>query len=449
MVDLELKTAERNIHSQRRVSISHTKFNRKTRRRRRRMADLKRSETSGKNLSPNTREGRKQRKEAANLGSDHLKAVIEANRQPAAEKPNSPRENGSKDEMTNLPLDCGSHIRSTIVKSAGIHFPGQDENSWIDRRHKLRKSTVSNLFKAHGIPVVDADVIARNVLKKGTGGWRKVVAAFGDEILLSGGEVDRLKLGQIVFNDSDRRQLLNRLLAPYISFGILLDVPLLFEAKMDRWTKPIIVVWASPKTQLKRLMLRDGSTAEEAQSRINAQMPLDLKKSKADIVIDNSGSLGDLNERFEEVLVQLPFSFLALISLCKTATLKAFRRLKNSSPTNSSTIPSVRDKALAVASRVISLKKGENSAVSCPMCLQVLQAKDDEDLQMTLGLHMSLWHLDDVTLHWDIMNNKNIKPSGFHMPSFIVGVGVSALFGALISHSANNRLQHVPVRSRQ
>ncbi|CAA0820865.1 Dephospho-CoA kinase [Striga hermonthica] len=182
------------------------------------------------------------------------------------------------------------------------------------------KSTVSNLFKANGIPVVDADVIARNVLNKGTGGWRKVLAAFGDEILLSGGEVDRLKLGQIVFNDPDRRQLLNRLLAPYISFGILLqvlklwikgckiivlDVPLLFEAKMDRWTKPIIVVWANPKTQLERLMLRDGSTAEEAQSRINAQMPLDLKKSKADIVVDNSGSLEGLNERFEELLVQV------------------------------------------------------------------------------------------------------------------------------------------------
>ncbi|CAA0828191.1 Dephospho-CoA kinase [Striga hermonthica] len=182
------------------------------------------------------------------------------------------------------------------------------------------KSTVSNLFKAHGIPVVDADVIARNVLKKGTGGWRKVVAAFGDEILLSTGEVDRPKLGQIVFNDPDRRQLLNRLLAPYISFGIfyevlklwikgckiiVLDVPLLFEAKMDRWTKPIIVVWADPDTQLERLMLRDGSTSEEAKSRINAQMPLDLKKSKADIVIDNSGSLGDLNERFEEVLVHV------------------------------------------------------------------------------------------------------------------------------------------------
>ncbi|KAL0435866.1 UNVERIFIED_CONTAM: Dephospho-CoA kinase [Sesamum radiatum] len=168
------------------------------------------------------------------------------------------------------------------------------------------KSTVSNLFKAHGIPVVDADVVARNVLKKGTGGWRKVVAAFGDEILLPNGEVDRPKLGQVT--------------GPYISSGIflevfklwmkgykiiVLDVPLLFEAKMDKWTKPIIVVWVDPDTQLQRLMERDGTTAEDAKSRINAQMPLDLKRTKADIVIDNSGSLEDLKEHFREVLVHV------------------------------------------------------------------------------------------------------------------------------------------------
>ncbi|KAL3849772.1 hypothetical protein ACJIZ3_011654 [Penstemon smallii] len=182
------------------------------------------------------------------------------------------------------------------------------------------KSTVSNLFKAHGIPVVDADVVARNVLKKGTGGWRKVLAAFGEDILLPSGEVDRPKLGQIVFTDPDKRQLLNRLLAPYISSGIILevfklwikgckiivlDVPLLFEAKMYKWTKPIIVVWVNPETQLQRLMARDGTTAEEASSRINAQMSLDLKRDKADIVIDNSGSLEDLNEQFREVLVHV------------------------------------------------------------------------------------------------------------------------------------------------
>lgn len=111
-----------------------------------------------------------------------------------------------------------------------------------------------------------------------------------------------------------------RLLAPYISSGIfweiaklwmrgfkviVLDVPLLFEAKMDRWTKPIIVVWVDPETQLRRLMARDNTSEEEARNRINAQMSLDLKRSKADIVIDNTGSLEDLNEQFRKVLSEV------------------------------------------------------------------------------------------------------------------------------------------------
>ncbi|KAI9080255.1 hypothetical protein K1719_037649 [Acacia pycnantha] len=182
------------------------------------------------------------------------------------------------------------------------------------------KSTVSNLFKSYGIPVVDADVVARAALNKGTGGWRKVVAAFGQEILLENGEVNRARLGQIVFSDPDKRQLLNRLLAPHISSGIfweivklwmkghkiiVLDVPLLFEAKMDKFTKPIIVVWVDPETQIQRLMVRDGSSEEDARNRINVQMSLDVKRSKADIIIDNSGSLDDLNEQFRKVLSEV------------------------------------------------------------------------------------------------------------------------------------------------
>ncbi|KAB5538832.1 hypothetical protein DKX38_016365 [Salix brachista] len=159
-----------------------------------------------------------------------------------------------------------------------------------------------------------------DVLKKGTGGYKRVVAAFGEDILQANGEVDRPKLGQIVFSDPGKRQLLNRLLAPFISSGILreilklwlkgckvivLDIPLLFEAKMDKWTKPIIVVWVDTETQLQRLMARDGINEEDARNRTNAQMALDLKRSKADIVIDNSGTLEDLKEQFQKILVQV------------------------------------------------------------------------------------------------------------------------------------------------
>lgn len=111
-----------------------------------------------------------------------------------------------------------------------------------------------------------------------------------------------------------------RILAPYISYGILwevfklwikgckiiiLDVPLLFEAKIDRWTKPIIVVWVDPETQLQRLMARDRTSSQDAQNRINAQMPLDVKRTKADIVIDNNGSLEDLSESFRKIIDQV------------------------------------------------------------------------------------------------------------------------------------------------
>uniref|UniRef100_A0A7N0US67 Dephospho-CoA kinase n=1 Tax=Kalanchoe fedtschenkoi TaxID=63787 RepID=A0A7N0US67_KALFE len=151
-------------------------------------------------------------------------------------------------------------------------------------------------------------------------GFKKVVKAFGNEILQADGEVDRVKLGQIVFSDPSKRQLLNRLLAPHISMGIfcqilklwmkgckviVLDVPLLFEAKLDKWTKPIIVVWVDPNTQLHRLMARDNSSEYDAKNRINAQMPLEFKREKADIVINNSGSLDDLNEEFRKVLFEV------------------------------------------------------------------------------------------------------------------------------------------------
>lgn len=111
-----------------------------------------------------------------------------------------------------------------------------------------------------------------------------------------------------------------RLLASYISSGIflevlklwmkgckivVLDIPLLFEAKLYKWTKPIIVVWVDPATQLQRLMARDGTSEEDALSRINAQMSLDVKKTMADIVIDNTGSVEDLNENFQKALVHV------------------------------------------------------------------------------------------------------------------------------------------------
>lgn len=182
------------------------------------------------------------------------------------------------------------------------------------------KSTVSREFQAIGIPVVDADKVAHAALKKGTGGWKKVVATFGRDILQENGEVDRARLGQIVFADASKRQLLNRTLAPYIGFGIyweiaklwlrgsrviVLDVPLLFEAKMNWLTKPAIVVWVDPETQLQRLVVRDGISEEQALNKIHSQFPLDSKRERADIVIDNSGSLEATKEQIHDISRQI------------------------------------------------------------------------------------------------------------------------------------------------
>lgn len=86
---------------------------------------------------------------------------------------------------------------------------------------------------------------------------------------------------------------------------IILDIPLLFEAKLDRFTKPIIVVWVDPDTQLQRLMTRDGIPEDQAKNRINAQMALHLKRTKANIIIDNSGSLDETRAQFEQVLKEV------------------------------------------------------------------------------------------------------------------------------------------------
>ncbi|XP_078439848.1 dephospho-CoA kinase-like [Wolffia australiana] len=131
------------------------------------------------------------------------------------------------------------------------------------------KSTISRLFSSNDVPIVDADLIARDVLRKGTRGWRKVVRAFGEEIFQPDGKIDCPLLSQIVFSDPDKRRILNRQVAgAHISSGIawevaklwlrghdviVLDIPLLFEAGIDWWTRPIIVVWVDPETQLQHL----------------------------------------------------------------------------------------------------------------------------------------------------------------------------------------------------
>ncbi|KAL7098925.1 hypothetical protein ACP275_09G049400 [Erythranthe tilingii] len=126
------------------------------------------------------------------------------------------------------------------------------------------------------------------------------------------------------------------------------------------------------------------------------------------------------------------------------ATWLRFRNLMTFSP---HTPTSLRDKAIAVAGRVTTVTNGDSSKVSCPVCLNVIETRGDADLRMTLAVHLSLWHPDDVKLQWDIMNKTN--PSAIHLPSLVVGVAAVAGFGALLALSAKNRHQQLPLSRRR
>ncbi|KAJ2784219.1 Dephospho-CoA kinase [Coemansia javaensis] len=182
------------------------------------------------------------------------------------------------------------------------------------------KSTAGRVFEARGVPVVDADAIAHKVLEPGGVSYRLVVQHFGAAILQAGSlAIDRAKLGGIIFNDSEKRQLLNRCTHPYVRRRILgevlkcyvrghavcvVDVPLLFESGLDAICGKTAVVACSDEQQIARLLARSNGalTRQEAEARIASQMPLKDKMRRASRVLDNSGAVADLERQIHALL---------------------------------------------------------------------------------------------------------------------------------------------------
>lgn len=167
------------------------------------------------------------------------------------------------------------------------------------------KSTVSKVFKQVGVPVVDADVGAREVVKPGTEGLKRIEAAFGKKVIADNGSLDRKALGKIVFQNKLELKKLNHILGDLIAIWIqsekeryvhqgaplvVLDIPLLFESGYDEDVEKVMVVATTPEIQLERLMQRDQIDQEAAQQKISAQQSITEKITKADFVIDNNGS---------------------------------------------------------------------------------------------------------------------------------------------------------------
>ena len=186
------------------------------------------------------------------------------------------------------------------------------------------KSTVSALFKKAGAMIIDADQIARAVVKKGLPAYREIVAQFGRKVLLSDEEINRTMLGDIIFNDPQKKQLLNSIVHPHVNEEVnrqikltqkahpdavvILDVPLLIEAGLHDNLNEIIVVYAPQDIQIQRLMQRDHISEADALARVQSQMPIEEKKKLATLVIDNSGTIENTRSQTLDIYKRLKAS---------------------------------------------------------------------------------------------------------------------------------------------
>jgi dephospho-CoA kinase len=182
------------------------------------------------------------------------------------------------------------------------------------------KSTVSDMFKEHGIPVIDTDEIAYDMLKKGTTSYDEVVTLFSEMVLHANGDINRKLLGKAIFNDDDLRIKLNNIIHPkiksvtlsevkkYEELGatiIVIDVPLLFETDFIELVDKSIVVYTTPEKQIERLIERDSIEKEYALIKIESQIPIRDKVKLADYVINNSESILTTKKEFNKIIEKL------------------------------------------------------------------------------------------------------------------------------------------------
>lgn len=167
------------------------------------------------------------------------------------------------------------------------------------------KSTVTSMFASYGAEVIDADRIAREVVRKDMPAWQRIKEHFGHKVFLEDGQIDREYLGSIIFGDTEKKELLNSIVHPAVFSQIderlkelkskaydsvvICDIPLLIETGMYRDFEDIILVYVPEHIQIERLKARDGISRKEALRKIRSQMSIEEKKQYATMVIDNSG----------------------------------------------------------------------------------------------------------------------------------------------------------------
>jgi dephospho-CoA kinase len=180
------------------------------------------------------------------------------------------------------------------------------------------KSEVSRRLAGHGAVVIDADAIAREVVEPGTDGLAEVVGAFGPGVLGPDGRLDRPRLGEVVFADPERRDRLNAIIHPRVGARmtelereagpgaiVVHDVPLIAEGGRAGAYDLVVVVDAPPRVQVERLIRNRGMTRDQAKARMAAQAGRQQRLAIADIVIDNSGSLAELDRQVGDLWADL------------------------------------------------------------------------------------------------------------------------------------------------
>nr|WP_300002792.1 dephospho-CoA kinase [Tissierella sp.] len=185
------------------------------------------------------------------------------------------------------------------------------------------KSTAANFIKNAGYKLIDADKIARGSMEKGSPSYLKTLECFGEDILDEDREIARGRLGALVFSDKEKLEMLNSITHPFIFQAIkkqideyreedviFVDIPLLFEEyeAIEAWGiyfDEIWLIYTSRETQLERLQKRNKLSKREALKRIDSQMSLDLKKSRASLIISNEGTIEELEAKIKRSLEKL------------------------------------------------------------------------------------------------------------------------------------------------
>lgn len=179
------------------------------------------------------------------------------------------------------------------------------------------KSTVSAMLKRKGFPIVDADEIARLVVEPGSPVLLEISRQFGADIIKEDGSLNREKLGERIFGNAEEREKLNGIIHPAIrqemlrqkdewllrgANTVIMDIPLLFESKLQSFVDKIIVVSVTPEIQKERLIARNVLSQEEADARISSQLPMKIKEQGADTVLRNNGTEEETEKQLEKVL---------------------------------------------------------------------------------------------------------------------------------------------------